>query len=103
MNHNMAHVREALARVVEQMAEWNETLALLAVKAARQPSAEDRKAMRRECERLNLALSEARMQLLTGLECEPQAISGHSRVVDVERALDGLSERLTDVSSQLAR
>lgn len=68
---------------------------------SRQGTPDKRDAMRAECADLTAEIQEARTDLLLALAEAPQAVAGHSRVVDVERALDGIENNLAEIRRQL--
>jgi hypothetical protein len=55
-----------------------------------------------QCALIRGQLTEARTELILRLADAPQRVSGHSRVVDVERALDGVDAMLDDLDARLA-
>lgn len=95
--------RAAIADVVSRIADWRYTLTLLSAKAGRPHSESERRTMLAQCSEIRGRLVEARTDLLIRLADAPARLSGHSRVVDVERALDGIEATLDGLDRQLRR
>jgi uncharacterized protein YgbK (DUF1537 family) len=95
-------VREALKPTLTQFTTWRSDLARLAVRAERRFTERDREAMLARCAAIAAELLAARTELLLELAEAPQRIAGHSRVADVENALDSIETALADVERRLS-
>jgi hypothetical protein len=89
-------VRRALAASIEQIGQWRSEVALLKARAAHFNGAGTDHLFRRIGE-VEAGIMEIRTELLLDFADAPQKIKSHSRVVDVERALDNLEATLRDV------
>lgn len=91
----------AIADIVGRFAAWRYALTLMAAKLARPHSGDEWHTMREQCRNIRRQLTEAHTDLLVSLAEAPAAVSGHSRVVDVERALDGIEAMLDGIERSL--
>ena len=94
-------VRAALADALTHFPAWHDDLARLEVRTARGVAARDLNAMATRCGEISREIAELRSDLIFLLADTPQAIAGHSRVVDIEKALDSLEAKLAGVQKQL--
>lgn len=90
-----------LSNVVGRFGAWRSELAIIASRVARPHSEAERVAMRTACVRIATQVSDAHAEIIIGLAGAPQSVRGHSRVVDVEKALDGVEASLEDLRDQL--
>ena len=90
MDNSNGEARRAVAETVAHFAPWRADLAHFAVMVERHIRADDREKILNRCAVIEDELMQARTELLLGLADAPQKVSGHSRVVDVERALDNI-------------
>lgn len=97
-----AVVREALQPTMSQFSGWRSDLASFAVRAGRHAGDRDRRAMLARCAAIEDELREARTDLILELAEAPRPIAGHSRVADVEKALDNIEAALRDVRGRLS-
>ena len=95
-------VRRALADSIDQIGRWRMDAALIEARAARRLSDEERVALRRQCTTIEAGIMEIRTGLIVDLAEAPSRIKAHSRVVDVEKALDNLEATLGDLQRHLA-
>ena len=95
-------VREALEPTMAQFNGWRSDLASFAVRADRHAGDRDRRKMRERCTAIEDELRAARTDIILELAEAPQTIAGHSRVADVEKALDNIEAALRDVRGRLA-
>lgn len=100
MNPNIV-VREALAPTLTHFRDWRSDLARFAVRADRHAAGVDREAMLARCAAIQAELQQARTDIILELADAPRAIAGHSRVADVEKALDNIEAALADVRRRL--
>ena len=63
----------------------------------------ERKAMLERCAAIEGELLMARTDLIEGLADAPQKVAGHSRVVDVERALDNIETAVEALRKRLSQ
>lgn len=101
VNPNMV-VRDALEPTMAQFNCWRSDLASFAVRADRHAADRDRRKMLERCAAIEDELRAARTDIIIELAEAPQAIAGHSRVADVEKALDNIEAALLDVRSRLS-
>jgi hypothetical protein len=85
-----ADVRRLLQEALPRFGGWRSDLASISARASRALGDADREAMLGRCDAIAAELLSVRTTLLLDLADAPQKIAGHSRVVDVERALDGI-------------
>ena len=97
-------VRSILADIITRFDGWRGDLAIIATRVARPTSysADERAAMLATCKRISAEISEAHAEIIAGLADAPPAVSGHSRVVDIEKALDGIETTIDDLRDKLA-
>lgn len=101
-SHNPnAVVREALQPTMSQFNSWRADLATFAVRAERHAGDRDRRAMLERCAAIEDELRAARTDIIIELAEAPRNIAGHSRVADVEKALDNIEAAVRDVQRRL--
>jgi hypothetical protein len=93
--------RRAVQATLAQFNAWRLDLARFAALAERRSDETGRAKMLQRCGEIERELLEARTELIIGLANSPRKVSGNSRVVDVERALDNVEAGLTRLRSQL--
>ena len=93
--------RAAVAATLERFDDWRRHLAIFEVSAERRSSPDERAAMLAHCARIERELASARTDLLLSLADAPRPVAGHSRVVDVEKALDSIELALARVRRKL--
>jgi hypothetical protein len=96
MDNSNRVVRNVLAGSIETIGAWRNEVALLKARAARFDGHETDKLQAR-CSEIETGIMEIRMSLLAELADAPHKVRGHSRVVDVEKALDNLEAALSEV------
>ena len=57
--------------------------------------------MLRRCDEIAREIADVRGDLILDLAEAPQPVAGHSRVVDIEKALDNIETALRDVRARL--
>jgi hypothetical protein len=95
-------VRAAIEPTLTQFNAWRSDLASFAVRAERHHGDRDRRAMLERCAAIEEELLAARTDLILELGEAPRAIAGHSRVADVEKALDNIEATLRDIERRLS-
>lgn len=96
--------REARLAVHDSLARfnrWRLDLALYSARGDRAPTEAQRVEMLARCTAIQREILDARTDLVAGLADAPPRIAGHSRVVDVKRALDNIEGALDDVRDKL--
>jgi hypothetical protein len=93
--------RHAIEGTLEKFAEWRAALAKIGVQAQRRMTSIERAAMLDRCTQIEAELMAARTDLLANLMETPRGVQSHSRVVDVEKALDGIEIELRRLSRTL--
>lgn len=58
--------------------------------------------MASRCEEISREIANVRADIIWLLADTPREIAGHSRVVDIEKALDSIETKLAGVQSQLS-
>ena len=86
--------RLAVADVATRLEPLRHQVALITAKAQRPLTPAARDAMMRECTAIRRATELARVDLLERLLEAPRKVAGHSRVTDIEKALDNLDDAL---------
>jgi hypothetical protein len=94
-------VREAIEPTLTHFNAWRSDLASFAVRAERHWGEGDRQAMLARCAAIEEELLAARTELILELAEAPQVIAAHSRVTDVEKALDNIEAALEDIKRRL--
>jgi hypothetical protein len=93
--------REALADALTFFPKWRGDVARFAISADRVRRASEREPMVERCEEIAREIAEVRADLILDLSDAPQRVAGHSRVVDIEKALDNIESALRDVQARL--
>jgi hypothetical protein len=98
----VSHVNRDVGLIIQETLghfdKWRDRVAMLQASVERKGA--DRKAIRKECTSIRAGILQARTNLILGLAESPARMSGHGRVVDVERALDSLEESLTQIEAK---
>lgn len=103
MDTSNGEARRAVAETVTRFAEWRADLARFAVTVDRRFTAIERRDMLARCEVIEAELLAARTALIVGLADAPRKVAGHSRVVDVERALDNIEMGVKTLRGKLTQ
>ncbi len=90
-------VRRALAGSIEQIGRWRMEVAVMQARAGRNLNEAERTALGRACSTIEAGMMEIRMALIVELADAPPRVRGHSRVVDIEKALDNLEAALHEL------
>lgn len=101
MDHSNVDARKAIAETLARFGAWRVDLSRFAGKVERRFSDAERAAMLARCATIEGELLMARTDLLLGLADAPQKVVGHSRVVDVERALDNVAAAVGELRAKL--
>ena len=93
--------RAALAEALTFFPKWRGDVARFAIRADRPVREAEREPMLSRCEEIAQEIAEVRADLILDLSDAPQRVAGHSRVVDIEKALDNIEATLRDVRARL--
>jgi hypothetical protein len=93
--------REALAEALTYFPKWRSDVARFEMTAERARKPVERAPMHERCDEIEREIIEVRTALILNLAEAPQQVSGHSRVVDIEKALDNIESALRDVKARL--
>jgi hypothetical protein len=99
VDHSNQYARKAVSDIVDRFTPWRLAIAQMKGRAQhrRVLSREERQDMLDQCDGIANGLLQARTDLLIDLAEAPIKVTAHSRVVDVERALDNLEASLLDL------
>jgi hypothetical protein len=103
MDHSNADARRAIAHTLGRFNDWRLDLARFQGMAERRFTEMERLGMLERCADIEGELMLARTDLIVGLADAPQKVAGHSRVVDVERALDNISTAVDALRKKLTQ
>lgn len=90
MDTSNGEARRAVKATLARFDGWRLDLARFSAQADRGFGEQMRQAMLKRCSEIDAEVQETRTDLLINLADAPQRVAGHSRVVDVERALDNI-------------
>ena len=93
--------RTALADALTYFPRWRDDVARFRLTTERDRGRLDRDQILARCDEIAREISEVRGDLILDLADAPQPVAGHSRVVDVEKALDNIETSLRDVRKRL--
>ena len=96
VDHSTRDARVAIATVVSDLERHRSRLAVIAARARHGVSRDEQMSLRKECLAIRLAIHQARLEVLENLMDAPPKVAAHSRVVDVEKALDNLERALSE-------
>lgn len=88
--------RAAISDVVDRLEPLRNRAIFIGAKV-RHATRQERPKLAEECRRIELAIGDARTELIIRLMDAPPSVAGHSRVLDVEKAIDSLERSLEDV------
>lgn len=103
MDTSNGDARRAVAETLAQFGPWRLDLAQFMAHVERGISSSDREKMLARCRAIEDELLAARTELIVSLAEAPQRVAGHSRVVDVERALDNIEASVTALRAKLTQ
>lgn len=101
VDNSNAEARRAIAETLAKFADWRDDLARFAVVIERRYSSAERETMLARCQTISTHVQHSRVSLLEALLDAPQRVSGHSRVADVEKALDGVDAHISAIRRKL--
>ncbi|MEO6180714.1 MAG: hypothetical protein ABIP15_13220 [Devosia sp.] len=93
--------QEALSTLVTQFAAWRQDIAKFGQLAERRISTSQRQVMLDRCAAIADEVLAARTELILTLADAPSRVAGNSRVVDMERALDGVERSVGELVRKL--
>src|SRR5687767_570938 len=97
MDYSNRDARRAVADVIDRIAPWRLEIAKMMARAETgRLSPDDLTGMVEECSVIATAIAEARTDLIIELAEAPAKVTGHSRVVDAERALDNVEAAVAE-------
>jgi hypothetical protein len=94
--------RTALAEALTYFPKWRDDVARFKLTAERNRGRLDRDQILARCDEIAREISDVRGDLILDLADAPRPVAGHSRVVDVEKALDNIETSLRDVRARLS-
>jgi hypothetical protein len=97
-----AEARRAIAASWSRFSPWRSDIAHFNARAERGASARERDEMLARCATIETELLAARTDLIVNLAGSPPRVAGHSRVVDVEKALDNIEQAVSELRQRLA-
>ena len=103
MDTSSGDARRAVAQTLSQFGPWRLDLAQFMAHVERGISSAEREKMLARCAAIEQELLEARTELIVSLAEAPQKVAGHSRVVDVEKALDNIEAGVTALRAKLTQ
>ena len=95
------HARTAVADVVARCAPMRARIAVMHALAQRRLTATERARLTNECAEFQHEIAAARTALIIGLMDAPAKVTSHSRVFDIEKALDGIEVALAELQGRL--
>lgn len=98
-----ADARRAIAETLARFPAWRDDLARFAVVVERRFTQAERETMLARCTDIATQVQNARVALLETLIEAPQLVASHSRVSDVEKALDGVETTLSSIRRKLTQ
>ncbi|HWA18133.1 MAG TPA: hypothetical protein VG757_03995 [Devosia sp.] len=96
-----AEARRAIEGTLARFSSWQEDLARFWALVERQYSAVEGEAMLARCTTIAHEVQQARVALIEALVDAPRRVAGHSRVADVEKALDGVEAMLEGIRRRM--
>lgn len=103
VDNSNGQARRAVADTIPLFGKWRLDLARFEVIIARRFTADERQTMLARCAEIEAELLAARTELIVNLAEAPQQVAGHSRVVDVERALDNIETSMQALRGKLTQ
>jgi len=94
--------RIAVRAVVRALEPLRSRTALIAASALHGVTESERQSLLAECGEIAAGCREARQSLIIGLMDAPRKVAGHSRVLDVEKAIDSLEAAVEQARSSLS-
>ena len=101
MDTSSGDARRAVAQIVSRFSPWRLDVARYTAHVERSITSAEREVIVARCEEIEAELLEARTELILGLADAPRKVAGHSRVVDVERALDNIEAGVRALRARL--
>ena len=93
--------RAALAEALTRFPRWRDDVARFAISVEKAKRTGDKAPILGRCEEIAREIAEVRTELILNLAEAPPRVCGHSRVVDIEKALDNIEATLSQVRTQL--
>ena len=103
MDTSNGDAKRAVAETLAQFGPWRVDLAQFMAHVERGISSADREKMLARCAAIEDELLAARTELIVGLAEAPRKVAGHSRVVDVEKALDNIEAGVKALRAKLTQ
>jgi hypothetical protein len=101
LDRSNAHARKAVVDVGKNLGPLRARTAVIAARADRALSLSEREQLVDECRSIAAAFQASRVELLMNLMDAPRKVTGNSRVVDIERAIDSLELAVAQVLRRL--
>ena len=96
-----AEARRAIEASWSLFTPWRSDIAHFTAHTERGASEEDRAMMLARCAAIEKELLAVRTDLIANLAGSPRKVAGHSRVVDVENALDNIEQAVSRLRQKL--
>ena len=101
VDHSNRDARLAVAEVAARCPPLRARLAVMAARAERSLNDAERSAFLDECTDIQKTVEGARTDLILALMDAPAKVAGHSRVLDIEKAIDNLEAAVSAVRACL--
>ena len=103
MDTSSGDARRAVADTLALFVPWRLDLAQFMAHVERGISSVEREKMLARCAAIEAELLAARTELIVSLAEAPRKVAGHSRVVDVEKALDNIEASVNALRAKLTQ
>lgn len=102
VDNSNGDARRAVADVVRRLEPMRAKVAIVSARTSRTHSSAERTELLAECDEVARACQDSRIELLDRLIDAPFKVVSHSRVADVEKAIDNLEAAVIAAKRQLS-